>query len=58
MELTIDRASNTVSAANSNIIPCYVFTGGSNNYQPTIIENEAEKQQVLDFMDGKVDSPL
>ena len=40
------------------IIPCYVYTGSVNNYQPTPIENEKEKQRVLDFMDGKVSSPL
>lgn len=57
MDLTIDEKMN-IKAANSTIIPCYVYTGGVNNYQPAVIEDEAEKQQVLDFMDGKVDSPL
>ncbi len=58
MELTIDSETNIVTASQSNIIPCYVYTGGINNYQPAVIENEAEKQLVLDFMDGKADSPL
>lgn len=58
MNLTIDIATNTVSASQSNIIPCYVYTGSVNNYQPAVIENEEHKQKVLDFMDGKVNSPL
>ena len=42
----------------STIIPCYVHTGGdTNNFIPAIIENEEEKQQVLDFMNGLTDSP-
>ena len=46
------------TGVNSEIIPCYVYTGSVNNYQPAVIENEKEKQRVLDFMDGKVSSPL
>lgn len=38
----------------SELIPCYVHTGGKvNNYCPAPIEDEAERQRVLDFMDGK-----
>lgn len=42
----------------TEIIPYYVYTGDSNNYQPVPIIDEAEKQQVLDFMKGLADSPL
>lgn len=41
----------------SNIIPCYVYTGNVNNYQPCVIENETEKQRVIDFMNWKLDLP-
>jgi len=34
------------------MIPCYVFTGSYNNWQPAVIEDEEEKQMVLDFMNG------
>lgn len=34
----------------SELIPCYVYTGDTNNYQPAIIEDEVEKQEVMDFM--------
>jgi poly-gamma-glutamate synthesis protein (capsule biosynthesis protein) len=42
----------------SNIIPCYVYTGSVNNYQPDVIEDENIKQRVIDFMKWKIDSPL
>ena len=41
----------------SNIIPCYVYTGNLNNYQPCVIENEEEKQRVIDFMNWKLELP-
>lgn len=41
------------------IIPCYVYTGeAGNNYCPGVIEDEETRQRVLDFMDGKRESPL
>lgn len=41
------------------IIPCYVYTGDAgNNYCPGIIGDEETRQKVLDFMDGKRESPL
>ncbi len=41
----------------SKIIPCTVYTGNTNNWQPAIIEDPVEKQNVLDFMKGKRDVP-
>lgn len=35
-----------------DIIPCYVYTGNTNNWQPDIIKNQNEKARVLDFMMG------
>ncbi len=41
------------------MIPCYVHTGGdTNNFVPAVIEEPEVRQKVLDFMDGKADSPL
>ena len=43
-----------------NLIPCYLYTG-SDQYEtliPSVITNEYEKQRVLDFMNGFVDSPI
>jgi len=43
-----------LAETSSEIIPCYVHTSsGANNYRPAPIEDEAERQRVLDFMDGK-----
>lgn len=42
----------------SEVIPCYVYTGNVNNYQPDIIEDIDIKQRVLDFMNWKTDSPM
>ena len=39
------------------IIPCYVYTGKTNNFQPAPITDAAERQRVLDFMAGKAVSP-
>lgn len=47
--LTFDSDGNFISMQ-ENIVPCYVYTGLSNNYQPFIIEDEKIKNEVLDFM--------
>lgn len=39
------------------IIPCYVYTGDTNNWQPYIIKNKTEKRKVLQFMSGKRELP-
>lgn len=55
--LTIDKKTMNVNLETDNIIPCYVYTKNTNNYQPTPITNEEEKQRVLDFMNQKIDTP-
>lgn len=57
MELTVGE-NNQLKASRSNIIPCYVYTGSVNNYQPAVVEEANVKQKILDFMDGKCDSPV
>ena len=57
INLTIDK-NNTLINEESNIIPCYVYTGTTNNYQPAPIEEENIKNKVIDFMNWKVNSPL
>ncbi len=41
----------------SSFIPCYVFTGSANNWQPAPIADADAQQRVLDFMYGKRDNP-
>ena len=58
MELTVNPMSKEVKNQQSTIIPCYVYTGGgNNNFPPAVIEDEWEKQKVLDFMDGLRSTP-
>ena len=48
----------TITDKTYDMIPCYVYTGDTNNWQPEIIEDEDIKQRVLDFMNGLLESPL
>ena len=57
MTLTINKKLK-LTASQSNIIPCYVYTGNVNNYQPAIVKDEKIKKRILDFMDGKISSPV
>ena len=58
LNLIIDNKTNTLLNKESNIIPCYVYTGKDNNYQPAVIEDESIKNKVIDFMNWKNNSPL
>lgn len=58
-QMTLTVGSDlTLQASNSNIIPCYVYTGSINNFQPAVVDDETIKNKILDFMDGKIDSPV
>ncbi len=57
MKLTIDKDLK-LKASNSNIIPCYVYTGSINNFQPAIVDDETIKNKILDFMNEKINSPV
>lgn len=51
-------SNNKVSKETGDIIPCYVYTGDTNNWQPAQIKDKATKKKVLSFMNGKRKSPL
>lgn len=55
--LSLDN-DGTLVDEKGQIIPCYVYTGDTNNWQPAIIKDKDTKKKVLDFMKGKTDSPL
>jgi poly-gamma-glutamate synthesis protein (capsule biosynthesis protein) len=55
-KLEIDENKEIVKFE-SEIIPCYVYTGERNNYQPDIIEDKNERNKVLEFMEGKTALP-
>lgn len=56
LELTVEEGKLT--AKEGTIIPCYVYTGTRNNFQPVVMADSPEKQAVLDFMKGLRSSPL
>lgn len=59
VELLINEEDMSIKEYNSNIIPCYVFTGNRNNYQPEIIDtNSQDYQNIIDFMNNKINSPV
>ncbi len=57
-KIIVDKETLTVTGTEENIVPCYVYTGESNNYQPAEIEDEEERLAVLDFMAGKREKPF
>ncbi len=57
LKLTINN-DNQIEAKVGEIIPCYVYTGSINNYQPAPVDDETIKQKILDFMYGKINSPV
>ena len=38
-------------------MPCYVYKPGE-KWKPAPIIDESERQKVIDFMNGKIDSPI
>ena len=55
MLLTVDQGK--VLHEEVSFIPCYVYTGTTNNWQPAPIDDEAEKQKVWDFLAGERSLP-
>lgn len=58
LDLTVDEDTLELLNKSSEIIPCYVHTGERNNYQPAVIEDEAEIEGVLKFMNWESESPV
>lgn len=58
-QLILQVENGELVSASSELIPCYVHTGGRvNNYCPAPIEDEEQARRVLDFMDGRAKLPL
>ena len=55
--LSLDNDQN-LTDEKGKIIPCYVYTSDTNNWQPNIIKDKDTKKKVLDFMNGRTDLPL
>ena len=46
-----------VISKDEEIIPCYVYTGSINNWQPAPIDDEETRTRVLSYMNGELDLP-
>lgn len=55
---TLTITEGNLEIQTGKIIPCYVYTGDTNNWQPAVIKDEKTKNKVLDFMNWESDSPL
>jgi poly-gamma-glutamate synthesis protein (capsule biosynthesis protein) len=54
---TVDENKKIVSSV-ENIIPFYVFSGKTNNWQPCPVEDKDVYNNIMNFMHGKTDSPV
>ncbi len=57
-QLDIEVIDGKAATVTPVFIPCYVYTGKINNYQPAPMPDGADKQQVLDFLEGKAKRPF
>ena len=46
-----------LTAKTPEIIPCYVYTGGTNNWQPAVIDDEETASIVTKYMNGECERP-
>lgn len=53
----IEVVDDEVASKSYNIIPCYVYTGGTNNWQPDVIKDEDQINRVLSFMNDELSNP-
>lgn len=52
VEITKDGADLSTAV---NLIPCYVYTGSINNYQPAVMTDQGDIDEVLGMMSGPVE---
>jgi hypothetical protein len=53
----IEIVDGEAAGKSYNIIPCYVYTGDTNNWQPDVIQDENQINRVLSFMNGELPHP-
>lgn len=52
---TLTKNDDGTISAETSVIPCYVYTGEYNNFQPAIIEDEDDKAEILEMLSAPVD---
>lgn len=53
--VTLTKDANGKVTAETNITPCYVYTGDINSFQPAVITDADDKQEILDMLKVPVD---
>lgn len=53
--VNLTKDENGKVTAETNITPCYVYTGDDNNFQPAVITDANDKQEILDMLKVPVD---
>ena len=56
--IDVDFDTREMVSYGYSFIPCYVYTGDTNNFQPAPIEDPDEREAVIDFMYGETNSPF
>lgn len=47
---TLTKNEDGTITAETKVTPCYVYTGPYNNFQPAVIEDEADKKEIMDML--------
>ena len=55
---TLTVKNGKLKKQSGNMIPCFVYTGDTNNWQPDIIEDETIKNKIFEYMKGNTSSPV
>ncbi len=53
--VTLTKDASGKVTAETNITPCYVYTGDINSFQPAVITDADDKQEILDMLKVPVD---
>ncbi len=57
-QCTIELGEGGEISFEDSVIPCYVYTGSSNNWQPCPVEeSDPVYQRILDYMNGDAETP-
>lgn len=52
---TLTKNQDGTISAETSVVPCYVYTGSINNFQPAVIEDEEDKAEIMAMISATVD---
>ncbi len=53
-QVMLSKDGDKITTA-TRIVPCYVYTGSENNYQPAVIEDANDKAEIMNMMNAPVE---